>query len=144
MEPGNEQLCAGLAEGELEPSGGGRKSGPAAAEVGRIVRETCRRFARDVDWQHRRHIASNGGGEGPGCGLSEDHEGLHSGRYISVNVVPRSGYLVVRGGYYDRRRQPQSVYRQSLPLARLTAQGLASLLREMHDGLGCCHRGRST
>ena len=146
MKPGNGQLHGGLAEGELLSSDSRGCSVATAVDAGRIVREACRRFARDVDWQHRAHIASNGGGDdpGPGCRLSENHEGLHSGRYISVNVARAANSLVVRGGYYDRCRQPQAVYRQAMPLGEVTAQSLGCLLMEMHDGLDDHIRGRFT
>jgi hypothetical protein len=141
MEPANGQLRVGLAEGGLLSADSSRNPG-GTADAGRVVREACRRFARDVDWQHRTYIAPGGGEDpGPGWRLSENHEGLHSGRYISVHVVPAANSLVVRGGYYDHCRQPQPVYRQYLPLGDVTAQGLGSLLREMHDGLGD-HAGR--
>ncbi len=146
MKPRNGQLRAGLAEGELFSSDGSGRPGAPPVPAGRIVRDTCRRFAREVDWQHRTHIASNGGGDdpGPGCRLSENHEGLHSGRFITVNVMRGGSSLVVRGGYYDRCRQPQPVYRKTVPLAEVTAQGLGSLLMEMHDGLGGHVCGRFT
>ena len=144
MKPANGQLGAGLAEGGLLSDDGSRNPG-GTADVGRVVREACRRFARDVDWQHRAYIAPGGGEDpGPGWRLSENHEGLHSGRYISVHVVAAANSLLVRGGYYDHCRQPQPVYRQHLPLGELTAQGLGGLLMEMHNGLGGRAGGRST
>lgn len=146
MKPRNGQLRVGLAEGDLLSSQGHEGEEARPAGVGRIVREVCRRFARDVDWQHRPHFWRNGGGDGPGpgCRLTEEHEGLHSGRYISVNLVQASGCLVVRGGYYDRSRQPQAVYRQTVPLSEVTPGGLAGLLRQMHEGLEGHARRRFT
>lgn len=133
MKPGKGQLCAG----QNSRSTGG------TAEAGRVVREVCRRFARDVDWQHRSHIAPAGGDDpGPGWELSENHEGLHSGRYITIHLLPAMDSLLVKGGYYDQCRQPQPVYRQHLPLGEVTAQGLGRLLMEMHSGLGGRGRGR--
>ncbi len=145
MKPRNEPLRAGLVEEARLPAPGSGRRRVRAVEAGRIVRQVCRSFARDVDWQHRTRISSNGRGDGPGpgCCLSENHEGLHSGRYITVDVVA-GGKLVVRGGYYDRCLQPQPVYRQSVPLGELTAQGLGSLLRDMHQGLGSHVRERFT
>lgn len=141
MKPADGQLRAGLAKGgPLPPDNGDNPGG--RAEAGRVVREACRRFARDVDWQHRTHIAPGGVEDpGPGWRLSENHEGLHSGRYISVHVVTTADSVVVKAGYYDHCRQPQTVYRRHLRLGEVTAQGLGSLLMEMHNGLGS-HAGR--
>lgn len=118
-------------------------------DVGRIVGGACRRFARAVDWQHRSHIASNQGNGGlqdlgPGYRLSENHEGLHSGRYISVSVVLAANALSIRGGYHDRCWQPKAVYSESVPLGEVTAEGLCHLLVDMHDGLGKSARAQST
>ena len=144
MKPADGQLRAGLVEGGLLPAGGSSNHG-GMADAGRVVREACRRFARDVDWQHRAHIAPGGGEDpGPGWRLSENHEGLHAGRYISVHLVPAANALVVKGGYYDRCRQPQPVYRWCLPLGDVTAEGLGGLLAEMHYGLGGRAGRRST
>ena len=108
-------------------------------DVGRIVRDACRRFARAADWQ-RSHIKphkrdSGPEDSGPGYRLSENHEGLHSGRYISVTVHLAGNALLISGGYYDRCLQPMTVYNESVTLRRATACGLSCLLMDVHDGL---------
>ncbi len=146
MKPRNGQLRLGLSEDDLSSSQGNGQGGAGSGAVGRVVRQACHRFARDVDWQQHMHGWRNGGGDGPGpgCRLTEDHEGLHSGRFISINLAPASGHLVVRGGYYDRSRQPRAVYRQTVTLGELTPGRLDGLLRQMHDGLDGHVRGRFT
>jgi hypothetical protein len=101
------------------------------AEPGGIVKGACRSFARAVDWQHSSRAEA-------GHKLSEDHEGLHSGRFISVSVVRTANALAVKGGYYDTYCQPTTVYRESVPLREVTSDGLGRLLVEMHDRLGGC------
>jgi hypothetical protein len=112
-------------------------------DVGRSIREACHCFACAVDWQNGYHIVSrhrNGGPEelGTDCRLSENHEGLHSGSYISVSVLRAANALAIRGGYYDSYRQPKTVFKESLPLREVTAQGLGSLLMEMYGRLDGC------
>jgi hypothetical protein len=60
---------------------------------------------------------------------------LHSGSYISVSVLRAANALAIRGGYYDSYRQPKIVFKESLPLREVTAQGLGSLLMEMYGRL---------
>lgn len=118
-------------------------------DLGGIVRGACRSFARTVDWQYSSQTVSCHGDSGledleAGYKLSEDHEGLHSGRFISVSVLWAANALATKGGYYDRYWQPRTVYKQSVPLREVTAQALGRLLMEMHDRLGKCTRGGST
>jgi hypothetical protein len=118
-------------------------------DVGRSIRGACRSFASAVDWQHGSRILSNhgdGGLEelGTGYKLSENHEGLHSGRYISVSVLWAANALAIKGGYYDRYWQPKTVHQESIPLREVTAQSLGRLLMEMHDRLCKCARTQST
>jgi hypothetical protein len=70
-----------------------------------------------------------------GYRLSEDHEGLHSGRYIDVSVLWSANAVAVEGGYHDGYWQPRIIYRESMPLKEFTAQTLGCLLMEMHDRL---------
>ena len=139
----NQRVAAGLTEG-AESSGIGKGiPGAVVADVGSIIRGGCRNFARAVDWQHRSHVESHsgdGGLEEPVTGhkLTENHEGLHSGSYISVSVLRAADALAIRGGYYDRYWQPKTVCRESVPLREVTAQGLGRLLMEMHDRLARC------
>ena len=67
--------------------------------------------------------------------MSEDHEGLHSGRYIDVSVLRAANAVSIKGGYYDGYWQPRTVYRESVPLKEFTAHALDCLLMEMHDRL---------
>ena len=76
--------------------------------------------------------------------MSEDHEGLHSGRYINVSVLRAANAVSIRGGYYDGYWQPRTVYRESMPLKEVTAQTLGCLLTEMHDRLRNGDRGQAT
>lgn len=140
MKVRNGQVNAGLSERVLPSAGGRGIPGTIVVDVGRIMRGACHSFARAVDWQHRSHIVSHhgdGGLEelGTGYKLCENHEGLHSGRYISVSVLQAANALAIKGGYYDRYWQPKTVYRESVPLREVTAQGLGRLLMEMHERL---------
>lgn len=78
-----------------------------------------------------------------GFRLSEDHEGLHSGRYIDVSVLRAANALSVKGGYHDGYWQPRIVCRESLPLKEVTAQALAYMLTEMHNRLRSVDRAQS-
>ncbi len=140
MKVRNGQVGAGSSERVLPSAGGRGIPGTIVVDVGRIMKGACHSFARAVDWQHRSHIVSHhgdGGIEeiGTGYKLSENHEGLHSGRYISVSVLQAANALAIKGGYYDRYWQPKTVYRESVPLREVTAQGLGRLLMEMHERL---------
>jgi len=124
-------------------------SAAGAIGVDRVIRDTCRGFARAVDWQHRSQIASHhrdSGLEDLGTGykLSEDHEGLHSGRYISVSVTRAADAVAIKGGYYDGYWQPRIVYRESVLLKEITTQTLGCLLMEMHERLCNGNRGQAT
>jgi hypothetical protein len=140
MKVRDRQVDAGVRERALSSAGGKGIPGTIVVDVGRIMKGACHSFARAVDWQHRSHIVSHNGDRGleelgAGYKLSENHEGLHSGRYISVRVLQAANALAVKGGYYDRYWQPKTVYRESVPLREVTAQGLGRLLMEMHDRL---------
>jgi hypothetical protein len=115
--------------------------GAIAVDVGRIIRTACRSFARAVDWQNGSHFVARHGEAGVeerriGHKLSENHQGLHSGRYISVSVLGAANAVAIKGGYYDRHWQPKTVYRETVPFREVTAQGLGRLLMEMHNRLG--------
>jgi len=148
MKVRDQQVVAGPT-GQVVSSAGGRGiPGAILVDVGRITRGACRSFARAVDWQHGSHVVSHDGDSGleelgTDYRLSEDHEGLHSGRYISMSVLRAANALAIRGGYYDRYWQPKTVYKESLPLREVTAQGLGRLLMEMHDRLARCTRAES-
>jgi len=140
MKVRNGQVEAGSSERVLPSAGGKGIPGTIVVDVGGIMKGACHSFARAVDWQHRSHMVSHDGDGGleelgTGYKLSENHEGLHSGRYISVRVLQAGNALAIRGGYYDRYWQPKTVYRESVPLREVTAQGLSRLLMEMHDRL---------
>jgi hypothetical protein len=139
MKVGNRRVDAGLTE-RVGVSTGGGIARAMVGDVGRSIREACHCFACAVDWQNGYHIVSrhrNGGPEelGTDCRLSENHEGLHSGSYISVSVLRAANALAIKGGYYDSYRQPNTVCRESMPLREVTAQGLGSLLMEMYGRL---------
>jgi len=120
-----------------------------AVDVDRVIKDTCRGFARAADWRQVSHGASRRGdcepgGPGTGYRLSEDHEGLHSGRFIDVSVLQAANAVAVRGGYYDGYWQPRTVYRESVPLKEVTSRTLGSLLMEMHDRLCSGVRAQAT
>ncbi len=137
---GNRRIGVGSMGCGPSSAGGEGVSGAVAVDVGRVIRGACRGFARATDWRHRSHIVSHhrdAGLEklGTGYKLSENHEGLHSGRYISVTVLQAANAVAIKGGYYDGYWQPKTVYRESMPLKEVTAQALGCLLMEMHDRL---------
>lgn len=137
---GNRRVGAGSMGREASSAESEGVSGAGAVGVDRVIRDTCRGFARAVDWQHRSQIASHhrdGGLEelGTGYKLSEDHEGLQSGMYISVSVLRAASTVAITGGYYDGYWQPRTVHRESMPLKEVTAEALGCLLMEMHDKL---------
>ena len=76
--------------------------------------------------------------------MSENHEGLHSGRYISVTVLRAANAVAIKGGYYDGYWQPKTVYKESMPLKEVTAQALGCLLMGMHDRLCSVDRAQAT
>lgn len=119
-----------------------RISGALAVDVDRIIKDTCRGFARVADWRRVSHVPPWSGDHGAAdYRLSEDHEGLHSGRYISVSIMRAANALAIKGGYYDGYRQPRTVYSESVPLKEVTSQSLGCLLMEIHDRL--CSDDRS-
>jgi hypothetical protein len=147
MKVRKQRVDAGLTE-RAESSVGDGIVTATVDEVGRSIREACHCFACAVDWQNGSHIAShhrNGGPEelGTDYRLSENHEGLHSGKYISVSVLRAANALAIRGGYYDSYRQPKTVHQESIPLREVTARSLGSLLMEMHDKLSRCARAEA-
>jgi hypothetical protein len=137
---GNRRSGAGVVRCAPSSTHGIGDSRATATDLDRAIRSTCRGFARAADWRQISHVASRSGDcgiEGPATGyrLSEDHEGLHSGRYISVTVTRGANAVAMNGGYYDAYHQPRTVCRESVPLEEVTAQALGSLLMEMHDRL---------
>jgi hypothetical protein len=115
-------------------------SGVVGVDVDRVIRSTCRDFARATDWQQVAQATSQDGDRSfrdPGTGyrLSEDHEGLHSGRFINVSVLQAANAVAIKGGYYDGYWQPRTVYREFIPLKEITPQSLSCLLMQMHDRL---------
>jgi len=146
---GNRRIGAGSMERAPSSAGSGGISGAVAVDVGRVIRGACRGFARATDWRHRSHIVSHhrdAGLEelGTGYKLSENHEGLHSGRYISVTVLRAANAVAIKGGYYDGYWQPKTVYKESMPLKEVTAQALGCLLMGMHDRLCSVDRAQAT
>jgi len=142
MKVGKQRVDAGLTE-RAESSVGDGIVTATVDDVGRSIREACHCFACAVDWQNGSHIVShhrNGGPEelGTDYRLSENHEGLHSGCYISVSILPAANALAISGGYYDSYHQPKTVFKESLPLREVTAQGLGGLLMEMYGRLAGC------
>jgi hypothetical protein len=146
---GNERVGADpMGRAPSSPGGGGIPKA-VAADIDRIIRGTCRGFARAADWRQVSHGASleaDSGPVDPGTGyrLSEDHEGLHSGRYIHVRVLPTAQAVAIKGGYYDGYWQPRTVYSESMPLREVTAQTLGCLLMEIHDRLCNGHQPQAT
>ncbi|MBN2099642.1 MAG: hypothetical protein JW753_08610 [Dehalococcoidia bacterium] len=137
---GNRRLGAGVVKRAPSSAGSGGDSGATPVDLVRVIKSTCRGFARAADWRQISHAAPRSGDcgtEGPATGyrLSEDHEGLHSGRYISVTVMRGANSVAIEGGYHDAYRQPRTVRKESVPLEEVTAQALGSLLMEMHDRL---------
>jgi hypothetical protein len=148
MKVRNRRVDAGLTE-RVGVSTGGGIARATVDDVGRSIGEACHCFACAIDWQNGSHIVSHHGNGGPeelgtDYRLSENHEGLHSGKYISVSVLRAANALAIRGGYYDSYWQPKTVHQESIPLREVTAQSLGSLLMEMHDRLCKCARTQST
>ena len=124
---GNRRIGAGLMGRGPSSAERGGICGELAVDIDRAIKGTCRSFARAADWRS--------GDSETGYRLSEDHEGLHSGRYINVSVLRAANAVSIRGGYYDGYWQPRTVYRESIPLKEFTAHTLGCLLMEMHDRL---------
>jgi hypothetical protein len=148
MKVRKQRVDAGLTK-RVGVSTGGGIARAMVGDVGRSIREACHCFACAVDWQQGFYVVShhrNGGSEelGTDYRLSENHEGLHSGCYISVSILPAANALAIRGGYYDSYRQPNTVCKESMPLREVTAQSLGSLLMEMYGRLDRCARTQST
>jgi hypothetical protein len=140
---GNRRFGAGAVR--RAPSSAESGSISTAIDVDKVIRGTCRGFARAADWRHDSHFSPRGGDNGAeglvaGYRLSEDHEGLHTGRYIIVSVLRAANAVAIKGGYYDGYWQPRTVYRESVALKEVTSQTLGCLLAEMHDRL--CSDGR--
>lgn len=131
MKARNKCVDAGIARLVGSATGGGDAEAGMATDLGGTVKGACRSFARAVDWQHSSRPDA-------GHTLSEDHEGLHSGRFISVSIVGTANALAVKGGYYDSYCQPMTVCRESVPLREVTSDGLGRMLMEMHERLGGC------
>lgn len=147
MKVRKQRVDTGLTE-RVRVSTGGGIARAMVGDIGRSIREACHCFACAVDWQQGSHIVSHhrdGGFEelGTDYRLSENHEGLHSGSYISVSILPAADALAIRGGYYDSYRQPKTVCKESLALREVTAQGLSSLLIEMYGRLDRCARAEA-
>lgn len=137
---GNRRLGTGSTGRRPSSSESGGINLPTAVDINRVMREACRDFARIADWRQVPNIASRNaeqgqGGSKTGFRLSEDHEGLHSGRYIDVSVLPAANALSVKGGYHDGYWQPRIVCQESMPLKEVTAQVLGCLLTEIHNRL---------
>lgn len=145
---GNRRFGTGSTGQRPSRSESGGISVPLAVDINRVVREACRSFARAADWRQVPNVALRNAEWGPGSSetgfrLSEDHEGLHSGRYIDVSVLRAANALSVKGGYHDGYRQPRIVCRESMPLKEVTAEGLGCLLTEMHNRLRSVDRAQS-
>jgi hypothetical protein len=137
---GNRRVGAVSTRRVLSSAGSGDIFGAVSVDVGEVIGSACRDFARAADWQPVPQVVPPGedcGAEGPEMvyRLREDHEGLHSGRYINVSVLRAANEVAIRGGYYDGYWQPRTLYSESVPLKELTAQTLGCLLMEIHDRL---------
>ncbi len=145
---GNQRVKAGQM-GHIRSSAGGRGIDRAVVDdASKSVMKACHSFAGAVDWQQRIHIVSCHGDrrieeQGMSYTLSENHEGLHSGRYITVSILPAAGALDIGVGYYDSYGQPNIVCKESLPLREATIQKLERTLMEMYDGLDRCGRAEA-
>jgi hypothetical protein len=137
---GNRRIGAGLRGRAFSSAESEDISGPPAVDVGEVIRGACQNFVLAADWQQPSNVASHredGGLEDPVAGyrLTENHEGLHSGMYINVTLLRAANALAIKGGCFDRYRQPQTLHRESVPLREVTAESLGCLLMEMHDRL---------
>jgi hypothetical protein len=146
---GNRRVGAGSMGHAPSSAESGGVCGGVTVDVDRVIEGACRGFARAADWRQVSHVEPRGGdfgAEGPGMAylLSEDHEGLHSGRYICVSVVRAGNAVAIKGGYYDGYWQPRTVYRESVPLKDVTSQTVGRLLMEIHDRLFDGDRGQAT
>ncbi len=117
-------------------------------DVGGRIREACCGFARAVDWQQSRHVVTSCGEHGlevrgADYFLSESHEGLHSGNYIALSILPSADTLDIKGGYYDSYCQAKTIYRGSLALRGVTVDKLGRMLIEIYNRLdGRARSGR--
>lgn len=137
---GSRRVGAGSTRRVPSAADGRGISGADSLGVGKAIQSACRGFARAADWRQVSYVASRDGDRGSGdpetdYRLSEDHEGLHSGRYINVSVLRTANAVTIKGGYYDGYRQPRTVCKESMPLKEVTARTLGCLLMEMHDRL---------
>jgi hypothetical protein len=142
----NKLVEVGRAEQTAQSLGGSIFTKAVLNDAARTTRQACRTFARAVDWQYV--ACARNGDSSPAESvakhrLSENHEGLHSGMFITVSVLKAAHAVAIKGGYYDSHWQPTPVYRESIPLKEATAQALGHLLVEMHERLGRCERAEA-
>ncbi len=108
------------------------------------VLSCCGRFAEALDWQFSASVSPES--DGPVEMLLEESEhGLHSERYIKVNVLPTMDTIWLAGGYYDVYYYPITVFNNSVRLNGLDGDTLGGALEDVYDrldGLSISYRNR--
>lgn len=115
------------------------------AQIAAMVEKVCCDFASTMDWQYRstsRTFSSRQDGNGAVIrfAVTENEDGLHSGSYIRLSVLPAEDRLEVEGGCHDAYYQPVTVCEKHLPLNGLTQQKLGDAFMETYVRLARYHR----
>ena len=115
------------------------------AQIAAMVEKVCCDFASTMDWQYHstsRTFSSRQDGNGAVIrfAVTENEDGLHSGSYIRLSVLPAEDRLEVKGGCYDAYYQPVTVCEKHLPLNGLTHQKLGDAFMETYVRLVRHHR----
>ena len=113
--------------------------------IAAMVEKVCCDFASTMDWQYRstsRTFSSRQDGNGAVIrfAVTENEDGLHSGSYIRLSVLPAEDRLEVKGGCHDAYYQPVAVCEKHLPLSGLTQQKLGDAFMETYVRLARYHR----
>jgi hypothetical protein len=115
------------------------------SQIAAMVEKVCCDFASTMDWQYRstsRTFSSRQDGNGAVIcfAVTENEDGLHSGSYIRLSVLPAEDRLEVKGGCHDAYYQPVTVCEKHLPLNGLTQQKLGDAFMETYVRLVRYHR----
>ena len=115
------------------------------SQIAAMVEKVCCDFASTMDWQY--HSASStfssrqdDNGAVIRFAVTENEDGLHSGSFIRISVLPAEDRLEVKGGCHDAYYQPVTVCEKHLPLNGLTQQKLGDAFMETYVRLVRYHR----
>ena len=112
-------------------------------QIAAMVEKVCCDFASTMDWQYSstsRTFSSRQDGAVICFTVTDNEDGLHSGSYIRLSVLPAEDRLEVKGGCQEAYYQPVTVCEKNLPLNGLTQQKLGEALMETHVRLVRYHR----